>query len=350
MTKRRPGLRVAVVGATGMVGYVLLERLAARRFPVGELIPFSSGRRRSSVRFQGRTINAPGVDLKSLMSADLVFLVSSDEVSARYGKRLAQAGVWVIDDSSKFRMDPDVPLVIPLVNADELSPNKRLIAGPNCTTSGLAVACRPIHRRAKARRVRIASYQAVSGAGREPLLEFYSQIRRGAKALTGARLLPRLPKEKARAFPEPIAFSLFPHVGKFDKNGDSGEETKVRRELRRLWGAPGLEVSATTVRLPVIRGHSLAVWIETAKPVTPGTARSWLRNAPGVRLWKEPRYPTVHSTAGTDPVHVGRVRRSGTGSRELALWIVSDNLLIGAALNSIHIAEHLLKKGWLRPR
>ncbi|MFH1725643.1 MAG: aspartate-semialdehyde dehydrogenase [Elusimicrobiota bacterium] len=348
---RKKGLRVAIVGATGMVGYVLLERLERRRFPVGTLLPFSSGRSRgAAVRFRGRRVAAPGVDVKALRSADIVFLVSSDEVSKRYGKALAREGVWVIDDSSAFRMDPEVPLVIPEVNAGALSRDKRLVAGPNCTTSGLAVAGYPLHLRARARRVRMASYQAVSGAGREPLLEYYAQVRRGARSMTGKDILPRLPAAKARAFPKPIAFSLFPHVGSFDERGDSGEENKVRNELRKIWSAPKLEVSSTTVRVPVIRGHSLAVWIETDKPLSPRRAEALLARAPGVTLWKRGDYPTVYETGGTDPVHVGRIRRSRATPRELAMWVVSDNLLKGAALNSIQVAERLLAKRWLRPR
>jgi len=332
------------------VGRILLEKLAARRFPVGKLLPFSSGRRRARIPFQGRSLAVPAVDLASLRGSDLVFLASSDEVAARYGKDLARRGIWVIDDSSRFRLDPAVPLAIPLVNPGALRSDARLIAGPNCTTAGLAVAAQAIHRTAKARRVRIASYQAVSGAGRDALLEFYSQTRAGARVLGGQKLLPDLPARPARAFPKPIAFNLFPQIGRFDPLGDSGEESKVRAELRRLWEAPRLAVSTTAVRVPVIRGHSLAVWIETAETLSPKKAAALLRRTPGVRLWPEGRYPTVEDAAGTDPVHVGRIRRGGLGRRELALWVVSDNLLIGAALNSVHIAEHLLEKGWLRPR
>ncbi|MFA5139547.1 MAG: aspartate-semialdehyde dehydrogenase [Elusimicrobiota bacterium] len=342
-------LRVAVVGATGMVGRILLATLQARRFPVGALLPFSSGRSDASVRFRGRLLRAPAPASKLLRSADLVFMVSSDEVSLRYGRRLAAAGVWVIDDSSAFRMAPDVPLVIPEVNASSLSARSRLIAGPNCTLTGLAVAGYPLHSRAGIREVRLASYQAVSGAGRESLLELYSQLRRCSRALRPEEPLPALPRLASRALPRPIAFNVFPQVGSFDENGDCAEERKVRAELRKIWRAPALKVSATAVRVPTLRGHSLAVWLKTARRLAPAAAKKLLSRAAGVHLWPEGSYPTPLSAAGTAPVHVARVRSSGIGE-ELALWIVSDNLLKGAALNSVQIAEHLLKKGWLRKR
>jgi aspartate-semialdehyde dehydrogenase len=342
-------LRVAVVGATGMVGRFLLSTLQTRRFPVGALLPFGSGRAGASVRFRGRPVRAPAPDLRLLRSADLVFMVSSDEVSLRYGRLLSKDGVWVIDDSSAFRLAPDVPLVIPEVNASSLSPRARLIAGPNCTLTGLAVAGRPILERAGIREIRLASYQAVSGAGRESLLELHSQLRRCSRALRPEEPLPRLPRLAPRALPRPIAFNVFPQVGSFDEAGDCGEERKVRAELRKIWRSPALGVSATTVRVPTLRGHGLAVWLKTARPLSPAGAKTLLARAPGVRLWPDGSYPTPLSAAGTAPVHVGRVRRSGIGG-ELALWIVSDNLLKGAALNSVQIAERLLKRGWLRKR
>ena len=343
------GLRVAVVGATGMVGLVLLERLERRRFPVGALLPFSSGRQRASVRFRGRTVAAPGVDPGALRSADLVFLVSSDAVALAWGKDLAARGVWVLDDSAAFRSDPAVPLVIPEVNAAALRPGSRLVAGPNCTITGLAVAASALHRRAGVRRVRLASYQAVSGAGREALLEFYAQSRRGAASLRDAQLL-RPPKPgKAKALPAPIAFNVFPQVGRFNSDGECSEEVKVRAELRKLWGAASLSLSATTVRVPVARGHSVAAWLELARPVSPRAAAAMAAAVPGVVCWEAGSYPTPLGTGGGDAVHAARWRR-GAGPRELALWVVTDNLLKGAALNSIQTAEALLAKGWLKPR
>lgn len=341
------GLKVAVVGATGMVGRVLLERLESRRFPVEALLPFSSGRAKASVPFNGRNVPAPGVSAAALRSADLVFLVSSDEVSKRWGKDLAARGSWVIDDSSAFRLDPTVPLVIPEVNAAALRRDRRLVAGPNCTISGLAVAAAAVHRKAGVRRVRMASYQAVSGAGREALLEFYGQTRRAARVLSDREFLKPLPGEKAFALPAPIAFNVFPQVGGFNADGECSEEVKVRAELRKIWSAPALELSATTVRVPVVRGHSVAAWLELARPMAPRAAAA-LR-APGAATWPEGTYPTPRGIGGTDAVHAARWRRGAT-SKELAVWVCSDNLLKGAALNSIQVAEELLIRGWLLPR
>lgn len=343
------GLRVAVVGATGMVGRVLLERLERRRFPVGALLPFSSGRSHAAVPFRGRRVPAPGATAAALRSADLVFLVSSDEVSTRWGKDLAARGAWVLDDSSAFRLDPSVPLVIPEVNAAALRRDRRLVAGPNCTITGLAVAAAAVHRKAGVRRVRMASYQAVSGAGREALLEFYAQSRRASRALSDERFLDPLPGEAARVLPAPIAMNVFPQVGRFDAAGECSEEVKVRAELRKIWAAPGLELSATTVRVPVVRGHSVAAWLELARPLTPRAAAALAAGSPGVAAWPEGTYPTPRGIGGTDPVHAARWRR-GAFSRELAVWVCSDNLLKGAALNSIQVAETLLVKGWLKPR
>lgn len=338
-------LSVGVVGATGMVGRELLALLEKRRFPVGELHPFSSGRTRQSVRFKGRAIAAPGVDEKSLQACGLVFLVSSDEVSQRWGKSLARQGVWVIDDSSAFRLDPSVPLVIPEVNASSLSPDKRLIAGPNCTMTGLAVAGYPLHRAARVETVRMASYQAVSGAGKEALAEFFAQ-QKGLPRLDASGSAPVLPAGKSKALPRAIACSVIPQVGGFDARGYSSEENKVAAELRKIWDAPELEISVTAVRVPVIRGHALSAWLEFERALDPKKARALMKKAPGLVLSKDGDYPTPRSAGGKWPVYAGRVRQ-GASSNELALWVVSDNLLKGAALNSVQVAEELLKRRWL---
>jgi aspartate-semialdehyde dehydrogenase len=343
--------RVGVVGATGMVGRELVALLERRRFPVKALLPFSSGRSLFSVRFRGRSIPAPAVDARVLAACDLVFLVSSEEVARRYAPDLARRGVWVIDDSSEFRLDPKVPLVVPEVNASALSPRRRLIAGPNCTMTGLAVAGWPLHRAARVTEARIASYQAVSGAGRAALAEFFGQARGLAARLKFAPdgRAPLLPVPRAAALPRAIAGNVIPQVGSFDAAGRSGEENKVAAELRKVWGAPGLRVSVTAVRVPVVRGHALAAWLSFARPLGPARARRLLKAAPGLELSREGDYPTPLDTAGGAPVRAGRLRL-GAGPRELSFWVVSDNLLKGAALNSVQIAELLLRRAWLRPR
>jgi len=331
-----------------MVGGELLRVLEARRFPVARLLPYSSGASRKSVSFRHRRLAAPGVDHSALAACDLVFFVSADEVSERLAPGLAARGVWVIDDSSAFRLDKRVPLVIPEVNASALSPSRRLIAGPNCTMTGLGVAGLPLHRRWGVTEIRVASYQAVSGAGKAALEEFFAQNR----ALSGLLALkseqaPVFNAPRNSALPAPIACNVFPQVGGFDAAGYSSEENKVAAELRKVWAAPGIKISVTAVRVPVVRGHSLAAWLRFERPVSVAQARRLLSKAHGLELSPEGRYPTPLSAAGRGPVYAGRVR-AGVDSRELCLWIVSDNLLKGAALNSVQIAEELLRRGWLR--
>jgi aspartate-semialdehyde dehydrogenase len=343
---RKSSLRVAVVGATGMVGRELLRLLEERRFPVARLLPFSSGRKRQSVKFRGRAFDAPGVDQNALASCELVFMVSSEEEARRYGPRLARKGIWVIDDSSEFRLDPNVPLVIPEVNARALRRDRRLIASPNCTMTGLAVAGYPLHRAAKVLTARIASYQAVSGAGKAALAEFFDQQRRLGSSLRCEGPAPILKNGRGSALPRPIAFNVFPQVGRFDAQGRSSEENKVAAELRKVWDAPRLGVSVTAVRVPVVRGHCLSAWLGFGSPMSPARARRLLSAAPGLELSPEGDYPTALSAGGRWPVYAGRLRR-GMDDKELCLWVACDNLLKGAALNSLQIAEVLLKRRWL---
>lgn len=347
MRRAPEGPVVGIVGATGMVGRELVRLLERRRLKVGALLPFSSGRARSSVSFRGRSIAAPAVDAKALGSCDLVFLVSSDEVALALAPDLAARGTWVIDDSAAFRMDPKVPLVIPEVNASELRCDRRLIAGPNCTMTGLAVAGAALHRDIGIREVRLASYQAVSGAGKAALEELFAQSR----TLSRTRLhadgrAPVLGTGKASVLPRAIAFNAVPQVGRFAADGYTGEESKVAAELRKVWGAPRLKVSATAVRVPTIRGHALAAWLTLEQPTSVARARAILARTPGLKLCSAHDYPTPRSEGGKDGVTAARLRQ-GANANELALWIVSDNLLKGAALNSVQIAEALQKKGWL---
>jgi aspartate-semialdehyde dehydrogenase len=343
-------LIVGVVGATGMVGRELVALLESRRFPVGELRPFSSGRSASSVRFKGRKISAPGVSKASLASCDIVFLVSSDEVSAELAPVLAAGGVWTIDDSAAFRLKNNVPLVIPEVNSAALSKNRRLIAGPNCTMTGLAVAGSLLHKAVGVREVRLASYQAVSGAGKAALAELFSQY--SSLSRVGLEVDGRAPvlgEGTSSVLPRAIAYNAIPQVGRFGPDGYTGEETKVAAELRKIWSAPRLKVSATAVRVPSIRGHALAAWLTLARPIPLSRARALLARTPGLVLSREGDYPTPRSTGGKGPVYAGRLRRGAT-PKELALWITSDNLLKGAALNSVQVAEELRRRGWLKPR
>lgn len=333
---------VAVVGASGMVGGELLDLLRSRRFPVGKFYPFNSGRRPAKVTFGGRKYQCEKPSFETLKKADLIFFVSTDEVSERFAKRLAAAGVWCIDDSASFRLDKSVPLVIPEVNADELESGSRLIAGPNCTLTGAAVALYGLHKKFVIEELRISSYQAVSGAGKRAMEELELELRHYLRH-------GKVPTLKGRKFPRPIAFNVFPQVGSFDGEGISGEEAKVEAELKKIWASPRLRISSTAVRVPILRGHSLSVWARTRKPWTLPALRAGLSKAPGLEFFPDPYdYPTPLDVARTAGVKAGRLRKSRTAPNEFQLWIVSDNLYKGAALNSVEIAERLLERGLLR--
>ena len=332
-------INIAVVGASGMVGRELLDLLEKRNFPSGEFYPFSSGRREAKVSFKGKEYACMAPSFEELKKADLVFFVSMDEVSAEFARNLADAGVFCIDDSSYYRLAEDVPLCIPEVNGQVLDGGSRLIAGPNCTITGAAVSLSMIHRKYRIRELRIASYQAVCGAGREAMLQMEREVRHYAE--TG-----EYPKEKG-VFPHPIAFNLFPQVGGFDGEGFCSEERKVSAELKKILAAPEMKVSSVTVRVPVMRGHSLGIWASTEKEWTLPDLECLLEKTPGLKYFKKPEeYPTPlaygHRTEG---VYAGRLRAAETGHNEFQLWTVSDNLYKGAALNSVQIAESMIKKG-----
>ncbi|HNW44218.1 MAG TPA: aspartate-semialdehyde dehydrogenase [Elusimicrobiales bacterium] len=341
MTKK---INVAVVGASGMVGGQLLGLLESRRFPVGEFYPFNSGRRPAEVAFKGKKYACLRPSLGALKKADLVFFVSTDEVSAKFAARLAAAGVWCIDDSAHFRLAAGVPLVIPEVNGGELKRSKKLIAGPNCTITGAAVALAGIHRKFRVTELRLATYQAVSGAGRAAMAGLEKELKAYFK--TGS--VPARPE----IFPRPIAFNLFPQVGGFDAEGRSGEENKVEAELKKLWNSPAVKISSTAVRVPVLRGHSLGIWAKTARPWTLGALAAELKNTPGLKFFPDAKnYPTPLSHGNkTFEVYAGRLRKASTAPREFQLWVVSDNLYKGAALNSVQIAERLLAENCFRGR
>lgn len=334
-------LNVAVVGASGMVGGEMLALLEKRNFPVGEFYPFNSGRKPAVVKFRGKKYPCLKPTLEALKKADLVFFASNDEVSEKFAPALAAAGVWCIDDSSRFRLAKNVPLVIPEVNACELSPDKKLVAGPNCTLTGAAVALAEIHRKYRITELRLATYQAVSGAGKAAMVQLKEELK--AYFRTGKVAAAAGP------FPRPIAFNVFPQVGDFDADGHSGEENKVEAELKKIWRAPGLRVSSVAVRVPVLRGHSLGIWAKTAKPWTPAALRAVLAKTKGLKFYRDhDEYPTPLTHGIRTPgVSAGRLRKAHTSPNEFQLWAVSDNLYIGAAFNSVQIAEGLLERGYL---
>jgi aspartate-semialdehyde dehydrogenase len=328
---------VAVVGASGMVGGELLRLLESRRFPVGEFHAFNSGRKAASVVFRGKKYACAAPTLSALKKADIAFFVSTDEVARRFAPALAAAGTWCIDDSSYFRLAAGVPLVIPEVNGAELKPSKKLIAGPNCTLTGAAVALAAIHRKFRVAELRMATYQAVSGAGKAAMKQLEGELaayfKKGGAAASES------------CFPHPIAFNLFPQVGGFDAEGNSGEENKVEGELKKIWGDKKIKISCTAVRVPVLRGHSLAVWFRTAKPCSLGAVKKELGRTTGLKFCARPQdYPTpLANGQRTEIVYAGRLRKARTAANEFQLWIVSDNLYKGAALNSVQIAERIAR-------
>ena len=246
--------------------------------------------------------------------------------------------MWCIDDSSRFRLAAGVPLVIPEVNGAELGPGKKLIAGPNCTLTGAAVALAGIHRRFRVTELRLATYQAVSGAGKSAMGELEEELKGYFKKNS-------VVKPKGGKFPRPIAFNLFPQVGGFDADGNSGEENKVEAELKKIWGDRKIRISCTAVRVPVLRGHSLAAWFKVARPCSEAALKKELLRTPGLKFFNKPEdYPTpLENGQRAEIVYAGRLRRAKTAANEFQLWIVSDNLYKGAALNSVQIAEKVAR-------
>ena len=332
---------VAVVGATGAVGEVMLEILAERDFPVGRLYPLASARSAgSTVMFRGRPVLVEDLAGFDFSKVSLGLFSAGGDISAEYAPKAAAAGCVVVDNTSKFRYEEDVPLVVAEVNPHALADFRRrnIVANPNCSTMQMLVALKPLHDAATIERINVATYQAVSGAGRKGVEELASQT---------AALLNGRPGEPA-AFTKQIAFNVLPHIDAFQDNGYTREEMKMVWETRKILEAPELGVNPTCVRVPVFYGHSEAVHIETREPLGAAAARELLEGAPGVTVLDERGdggYPTpVPDAAGTDPVFVGRIREDISHPNGLDLWVVSDNVRKGAALNSVQIGELLLKE------
>jgi len=331
---------VAVVGATGMVGEAMLEVLEQRGFPVGAVHALASERSVGKrVAFGARQIKVEDLARFDFAKVKLALFSAGGKVSAEHAPRAAAAGCIVIDNSSHFRNEPDVPLVVAEVNPEALAgyAARNIVANPNCSTMQMVVALKPLHDAAHIERINVATYQAVSGAGRRAVAELGRQ---------SALLLNGLPIEPS-VFPRQIAFNVIPQIDVFQDNGYTREEMKMVWETRKILGEPALRVNATAVRVPVFHGHSEAVHLETRRKLTVPEARALLESAPGVRLLDDRRpggYPTpVTEAASQDPVWVGRVREDLSHERGLDLWIVADNLRKGAALNAVQLAELLVK-------
>ncbi|MGN0218667.1 MAG: aspartate-semialdehyde dehydrogenase [Muribaculaceae bacterium] len=338
-------MNIAIVGASGAVGQELLKVLDERKFPVDTLRLFGS--ERSAGRkylFRGKEHQVMLLqDNDDFSGIDVAFVSAGASTSLRFADTITRHGAIMIDNSSAFRMNDDVPLVVPEVNgADALDAPRCIIANPNCTTIQMVVALAPVNRLSEIKRVHVATYQAASGAGAAAMEELVEQHR----ALAEGRE-PRVEKFVAQ-----LAYNVIPHIDVFGDNGYTKEEMKMHFETKKIMHAPSLEVSATCVRVPVLRAHSEAIWVETARPVSVAEAREAFSKAEGVVLVDDPAnkvYPMPLDKAGLDPVFVGRVRSDLANPNGLTFWTVSDQIKKGAALNAVQIAEYLLAHGKLKP-
>ena len=333
--------KVAVLGATGLVGDTMIKVLEERKFPVAELFPLASNRSLGkSIEFNGKKVPVIDVETFDFANADIGLFSAGGEISRIYAPKAAAAGCVVIDNTSEFRYDDDIPLVVPEVNPEAIAQFKqrRIIANPNCSTIQMLVALKPLHDAAKIERINVATYQSVSGAGKEAVEELAAQ---------SVALMSGKGPVKPKVVAAQIAFNVVPQIDKFQDNGYTKEEMKMFWETRKIFNDPEIRVNATAVRVPVFFGHSEVVSIETARKLTVAEAHKLLDKAPGVRVIdtrKPGGYPTAAvEAANDDRVFVGRIREDISHERGLNLWIVSDNIRKGAATNSVQIAEILTR-------
>ncbi|MDR6952033.1 aspartate-semialdehyde dehydrogenase [Ancylobacter sp. 3268] len=339
------GYKVAIVGATGNVGREMLDILAERGFPADEVIALASRRSvGTEVSFGDKTLKIKALENYDFSDTDICLMSAGGEVSKQWSPKIGAQGCVVIDNSSAFRYDSDVPLIVPEVNADAIGgfTKKNIIANPNCSTAQLVVALKPLHDAATIKRVVVATYQSVSGAGKEAMDELFSQTR---------AVFVSDPIE-AKKFPKRIAFNVIPHIDVFMEDGYTKEEWKVMAETKKILD-PKIKLTCTAVRVPVFVSHSEAVNVEFERPITVEEATQVLRNAPGVLVVdkREPGgYITPYEAAGEDATYVSRIREDATVENGLSFWCVSDNLRKGAALNAVQIAEVLVNRKLLQPK
>lgn len=339
--------KVAIVGATGNVGREMLNILAEREFPVSEVVPLASRRSQGrEVSFGEKTLKVEALENFDFTGVDLALFSAGSAVSKEWGPKAGAQGALVIDNSSCFRMDGDVPLIVPEVNADvldsymALNDRRNIIANPNCSTAQLVVALKPLHDHATIKRVVVATYQSVSGAGNEAMDELFNQTR---------SIYVNDPKVSEH-FPKQIAFNVIPHIDVFMEDGGTKEEWKMMAETKKILD-PNIKLTATCVRVPVFVGHSEAVNIEFEKPITANKARDILREAPGclvVDKREDGGYVTPVECVGDYATYISRVREDATIDNGLNIWVVSDNLRKGAALNTVQIAEALINRKLLK--
>ena len=333
-------IRIAVVGATGNVGREVLSILAERDFPVADVVALASRRSQGTeVSFGERTLKVRALDHHDFSQSDIAILSAGGSLSKEWAPKIAAAGCYVIDNSSAWRYDADVPLIVPEVNADAIegAARKRIIANPNCSTAQLVVALKPLHERARIKRAVVSTYQSVSGAGKDAMDELFAQTR---------AVFVADPVEPSK-FTKRIAFNCIPHIDVFLDSGETKEEWKVSAETKKILD-PAIKVTCTAVRVPVFVSHAEAVNLEFADEISAEDARAILREAPGclvVDKREDGGYVTPYEAAGEDATYISRIREDPTVENGLNLWVVSDNLRKGAALNTVQIAELLLNRG-----
>ena len=334
---------VAIMGATGAVGQEMLKTLEKRAFPCATLKLLASERSvGKKCLYRGRMIAVELLTPDAFKGVDIVLASAGGSVSKEFAPHAVKAGAVVVDNTSAFRMDPDVPLVVPEVNGEAVEKHKGIIANPNCSTAQMVVVLGPIHRAVGIKRLVISTYQSVSGTGQKAIEECLRQSR---ELLAGAQGV------ECKVYPHQIAFNVLPHIDSFLDNGYTKEEMKMVNETRKILGDDSIAVTATTVRVPVLLVHSEAVNVETRKPITPDEVRALLADAPGVVVIDDPsrnEYPTPVYSEGRDETYVGRIRTDISNPNAIEMWIVSDNLRKGAALNAVQIAEELLKRGLVK--
>jgi len=338
------GYRVAIVGATGLVGQEFIKILEQRSFPMTSIRLLASERsagKKLFVAHQEAEVKETAPD--SFEGIDIALFSAGTEISRYFSPIAARSGAVVVDNSAAFRMVDSVPLVIPEVNPEDIKWHKGIIANPNCSTIQMVVALYPLHKVNPIKRIVVTTYQAVSGTGTAAIEELTTQSK---QVLEGQDAIPHV-------YPHQIAFNVLPEIDIFLDNGYTKEEWKMVEETKKIMHAPDIAISATCARVPVFAGHSEAVNVEFSQPMSPEEARRILAQAPGVKVLDDPTislYPQPWPSAGTDEVFVGRIRRDESHPNGLVMWIVADNLRKGAALNTVQIAEEMIKRGWIQPK
>jgi aspartate-semialdehyde dehydrogenase len=336
--------KVAIVGATGLVGQEFIKTLEQRNFPMASLKLLASERSvGKKLLVGGQELEVKEATPESFPGIDIALFSAGAEISRHLSPIAAKAGVVVVDNSAAFRMVPNVPLVVPEVNPEDIELHRGIIANPNCSTIQMVVVLHPLHKANPIKRIVVDTYQAVSGTGSAAVDELTTQTR---QVLNGQNTIPHV-------YPHQIAFNVLPEIDVFWDNGYTREEWKLVEETRKIMHAADIALSATCVRVPVFTGHSEAVHVEFTRPMSPDEAERILAEAPGVKILDDPAislYPQPWAAAGTDEVFVGRIRRDASHANGLVMWIVADNLRKGAALNAVQIAEEMISRDWVRPK